>query len=390
MVLDKKIAMKHLEDPMLLQRLVLDGLDEVIAGEDAARKIIFICSMGRLVINANATSYNLLVNSTSGAGKDHVVNNVMKLLPEYAVHKRTRISPKALTYWHNAKFEPNWTWDGKVLYLEDCSNEVFNSEVFKVFTSNGSHATIVKDQRAIDIEIKGKPVVIVTSASANPHPELVRRFLVVNLNETPEQTQEVMMKWADHAVKGEVPKVSNLYMHSLEYLMPKRVKIPWAKKLLKYLPIKNVIMRTQVSRLVDFIKASTVLFQYQREKDSDEFLLADQQDYEIAKDILLNTTCNERFVPLTQVQQEILTLIKEMGMNKTDDGERETGWTANELVSKMPIARSQFYELINKLVKDGFVEKSTERDSYTNKPYAVYWYKKQEKLTLPTWEEVIG
>jgi len=387
---NKDYLISCLKDPMLLSRVVLDGLDEVIVGEEDARKTIFICSMGRLVKNANPTSYNLLVNSDSGAGKDHVVDNVLKVLPDEVVQKRTRISPTTLTYWHNSKFEPKWTWDGKVLYLEDCSNGIFNSDVFKVFTSGGSHATIVKDQVAIDIEIKGKPVVILTSASANPEPELVRRFIVVNLNEGETQTEEVMEKKLEQAVKGKVTKPSSDFQEALGLLHPRNVKIPWAKKLLKHLPKKNIIMRTHTSRFVDFIKASAVLHQYARQKDSEDYILADEQDYNIAKDILLATTCNDQFVPLTQSQQEVLTLLKELGKNIVGEGlcEREIGWSASELMVKLPFSKQQFYNSINKLVKNGFIEKALEKDDHSARPYAVFSYKEQTKVKLPKWEEL--
>ena len=380
-----------LKDPILLDRLVLDGLDEVMVGEDSARKVVFICAIGGFVENANNTSYNLLVNSESGAGKDHLVSTVMKLFPEEMVCKRTRISPMALTYWHNSLFEPAWTWNGKILYLEDCSNAILNSDVFKVFTSGGSHATIVKDQRAVDIEIKGKPVVIITSASADPEPELIRRFSVVNLTETKEQTKEVMMKWADNSIRGDLKEVNNDYSKSLSLLKSGKVVIPWARKLVSKFPQDHIVMRTNFSRFLDYVKASCILHQYSREKDIEGNYIAVKQDYLIAKECILATSCNNKMIPLTKSQRELIEVMKQFGMNIIGEGEneREIGWSLNELSSKISLyGRTQLYQHLNKLSGYGFIEKSSFRGDYDKKPYVTYYYKIQDELKIPTWQEL--
>jgi hypothetical protein len=376
--------LKCLKDPMLLRRLVLDGLDEQIVGEDNARKVIFLCAMGSLVENCSKTSYNLMVNSESGAGKDHITKNVLKIFGQ-RVLKRTRISPAALTYWHNSKYEPNWTWDGRVLYLEDCSNEILNCDVFKVFTSGETTSTIVKDQMAIDIEIKGKPVVIITSASANPEPELVRRFIVVNLDESKEQTKDVMKKWSDHAVRGSIPKVDNAYIPALKLIKERKVKVKWADCLLKHFPSDHIIMRTHFGRFLDFVKASTVLHQYARESDIEGFIYANEQDYSIAKDVFLATASNDQMIPLTKKQREILDIMKSCQSKKLNDEE----WTHQELSSKLPLSSSDVYRQVNNLVKMGFIEKGTQSSDYETKPHMIYKLKEFNKLYLPTWEEMM-
>lgn len=391
----RKYKIECLKEPMLLQRLVLDGLDEVIVGEDAARKVVFLASMGSLVINCNRTSYNLMVNSESGAGKDHLIDNILKILPQKQIIKRTRISPTVLNYWHNAKKEPWWTWDGKVLYLEDCSNAIFNSEVFKVFTSGGSHATVVKDQEVIDIPIKGKPVLIVTSASANPHPEMVRRFIIINLDESKKQTLEVMQKWADHAARGFVPDIKNDYKEALVELKPRKIKVPFSKNICDKLNHDvHMIMRTHFSRFMDFIKASAVLHQYAREIDSDGFVIANEQDYNYAREVILETASNNKMVSLTLVQKEVLEVMKQIGMKIIEDGtleKNEIGWSLSELTNHINVVvRSKLWDNLNKMVKFGFLIKETIKDSYTNKPYATFYYKEQEPLTIPKYKELFN
>lgn len=377
-----------LADPMLFQRIICDGLDGEIVDEDLARKCIFLCAMGSYVINSRKTSYNLLVNAESGAGKDHVTDAVLKIMPNEMVQKRTRISPMALTYWHDSKWEPEWTWDGKVLYLEDCSNQILNCDVFKVFTSGGSHATIVKDQRAIDIVIKGKPVVIITSASADPAAEMIRRFMVVNLNESNQQTSKVMKRWAQNSMVIKKKKEVNDYHEALKYILPREVLIPWADKIVPYMNNEHLHMRTHFSRFLDLIKASAVLHQWQRGID-DEVVIAEERDYEIARELIMKTATNKRMVPLTKNQNDIIHHLRELGMNivYTESGhEEEIGWTHSELLAKLPFGRTQLYEELNKLVKYGFVNKTSYKFDRDYKKTIVYHYQETGPVDLPKWE----
>jgi len=168
-------CLKFLNRPTLLDDIVED-IGKKVVGERDTIKTIFLCSMGSLVENVNKTSNNLIVNSTTGSGKDWVVERTLEIIPKDRWVKRTRISEKVFTYWHNPKFEPEWTWDGKIFYNEDVSNTILNSDVFKVMSSTGSIATVLVNQRPIDIEIVGTPVMIVTTESASPSREITRRF----------------------------------------------------------------------------------------------------------------------------------------------------------------------------------------------------------------------
>jgi len=381
---------KILMDPLLFERIVCDGLDHKIVEEDLARKCIFLCAMGSYVLNAKRTSYNLLVNAESGAGKDHVTDAVLKIMPNEIVQKRTRISPAALTYWHDAKWEPNWTWDGKILYLEDCSNQILNCDVFKVFTSGGSHATIVKDQRAVDIVIKGKPVVIITSASADPAAEMIRRFMVVNLNESRKQTSDVMKKWAENSMVIKKEVEYNDYHEALKYLLPFNVIIPWANKLVPYMNNEHLHMRTHFSRFLDLIKASAVVHQWQREKEEENIIIAEELDYNISRELIIKTASNNRMVPLTKNQKDIIENLKEMGLNTifTEEDIVEVGWTHSELLAKLPFGRTQLYDELNKLVKFGFVNKTNYRFGNDFKKTIVYHYQETSPISIPTWEEM--
>jgi hypothetical protein len=138
--------------------------------------------------------------------------------------------------------------------------------------------------KSFDIEISGKPVMIITSANASPSPELIRRFAIVNLDESQEQTEAIMRRQAESEAKGSRIEYDKNIVKALESLERIKVRIPYADRLLDFFPKKSIIMRTHFPRFLDYIKSSTALYQYQRERDDGSYL-ANWQDYDNARDV---------------------------------------------------------------------------------------------------------
>ena len=296
-----------LKNPNLFE-LINQQFDKKIVGEEKSRKVILLCASGRLVENSLPASFNLLVNSETGAGKDYIVRSILDILPNEQHINKTRISPATFSYWHNSKYEPDWTWNGKVFYCEDIPQIVLNSEVFKVMCSEGSSATIVIKNRAVDIEISGKPVIITTTSYNYLSKEMIRRFVNLMLNESKDQTKAIMKRHSEFKKKGIVPEYDKELKEALKYLQRVKVKIPYADKIDEHFP-SSIIMRTNYPRFLDFICASASLHQFQREK-LDEYILANAQDYEIARECFLTIFSNKEMIPLTRLQKQILEALK--------------------------------------------------------------------------------
>ena len=309
----KELINKYLMREDLFKFITEEELDKKIVREYGTRKAIFLCAAGgRLVENCQIASYNLLINDEAGTGKDYITGKTLEILPKEVYIKKTRISPTVFTYWHNSEYEPEWTWDGKVFYTEDISESVLNSEVFKVMCSSGSEATIVIRQRAIDIDIVGKPVMITTTATATPSPELTRRFEIVNLNESIDQTKEIMKRHCEYAMKGITPEYNSEITLALSLLERVKVKIPFADKLHSLFPARSLMMRTKFPRFLDFIKASTAFHQFKREKDDEGYLIAEGQDYDIATEVMKKLSSNKYLISLTRNQRRIVEHLDSM------------------------------------------------------------------------------
>lgn len=366
-----------LKNPEILD-LIISEIQKKVVGERTTLQTIFLNCCGIFVENNNTASYNLFINDESGAGKDFIVKNVLDIFPEEKVIHRTRISPTAFTYWHDSRREPEWTWDGKVCALMDTSEGVLNSDVFKVMVSDGSQTTIVRNQFAVDIEIRGKPVMIITSYSANPKTEMLRRFPILNLDTSKEQTRAIMKAQAEKASRGIKASYNQDVKEALYCLRRVKVKIPYAEQLYKEFP-DSIIMRTHHSRMLDYIRASCALHQYQRETDSEGYYLATPQDYENARIILERTTTNSEMIPLTKKQKKLLDIMRE-----------GTEWRVKDLQSKVNFyVLSKLYEALDDLSKNDFIKIEVRDVEGIKKPVNFYSITSSSKnFDIPTWEDI--
>jgi len=299
-----------LKNPELYDKIMAE-LGKKIVGETDTVTVILICGCGIYVVNHNATSYNLMQSAEAGAGKDYTLNATLSIFPERCYLKRSRISAKVLTYWHRSDKEPGFTWDGKILYLEDATQELLDSEVVKVFLSSGSYATILINQVATDLKINGKPVVMFSSATTRLNKEQGRRVPMLRCDESLGQTKKIMEKQAHAAEHGEVQEYDSRITDALAFLRRIKVTVPFAHEIQQRISPNNIILRTHFPRLLDYIKASCALHQFQRKKEG-EFFVAEARDYELAKLAFKKITSNPYSIPLSHQEQKMLEKIDEL------------------------------------------------------------------------------
>jgi len=387
-----KESLELLKNPNLFNEIT-DELSKKIVREKVSRKIVFLCTAGgRLVENSDLSSFNLLVNDGSGVGKDYLVRSVLEIIPREIWFDKTRISSKVLNYW-----KPVDDWDGYIFYPEDVSNQVLNDEVFKCMCSSGSKATIVINNEAVEIDIIGKPVMITTTATSTPNIELVRRFLILNLDDSEEQTKLIMEKQSENKEDGITSKYDEKFIEAQRYLKRVKVKVPFATKIPKYFPTDNIIMRTNYPRFLDYICSSTALHQFQREIDDKGFYLSEEQDYELARLCFEKVFESKTMIPLTKNQSKIIECF-DKGFYKKEDGKE------NELYPKNDVSASEFEEKyplmtlkhlienFNKLTGYGILQVKLEMGEFNReiKKYSLSdIYRSTKKFTLPTFEKLI-
>ena len=310
--------------PNLWDEIVIDELSKKIAGEHKSREIIFLCGIGRLVKNAELSSFNLLIHSKSSAGKDFVSDAVLSIFPKQNIFKKSRISERVLNYWKPYLNRNMESWNGNILYLIDIGETILNSEALKVMCSEGSNITIMEKVggklEAVDVEIEGKPVIITTTATAIPTEEIMNRFIILRMDESEEQTKRIKKFISKIAETGIKPFYSERVLNAIAELKPYNVKIPFVEKIDKVFPYNKLRVRRLYTTFLDMIRAVCILHQYQRDKQDSGTLIAELKDYDIAKDCFMNLTLSMSDIPLDDRKKSIIEILRnsEEGMSASE------------------------------------------------------------------------
>ena len=381
-----------LKDSDVLE-IINKEFDKRIVRENESRKTIFMIANMRNVENLNKATDNVMINAPTGVGKDTIAEGVYDIIPEVEKEELIRTTPKVLAYTRNKKIDKKSTWKKVSLRLEDVSNEVLNDDVFKVISS--AHPNKINKSKSvqrgvvIECEIEGKPSIIMTIADPNPKEELLRRYPICNLDEGINQTTEILKRQAKYAISGKSIDYDEKIINALRCLKRIKVKIPFAEELVKIFYPENVIVRTHFPRFLDYIKSSCSLHQYQRKIDEEEYHIAEKQDYDIARMMLMKTTSNILMIPLTELRKKILKVFEENDLQRKSVDELEE----YDGIKKLNIDIEWLRKQVKWLTSKSFLSRDSEKrvneaGKIIPKPVHIFSYNKMQSLEVPEWDNI--
>lgn len=363
-------------DPNLLVNIIKE-IQKEVAGEEDTIIAEIIVTTTRLVKDAIAESKNLFLSDETGIGKDHTTKKTLEVIvPEENHLHVTKMTNEAFTYWHAG--EEDWNWDTKVIHFEDITQSLLNTSTFKVMSSGGSHAVVVKDQRTLEIPINGKPCMVITSHHTNPHDEALRRFPIGALNDTLDQTKRIKDKVSRKYTGREKNKPDYVLRSAVQSLGSYSVVIPYAELIQHFFP-EDILMRTHFHRFLDYICSSAVFHQCQREKTDDDKLIATPDDYMTARLVLIYTTSNPKMIPMSKEYRDILKILKE----------NVSPMSVSEIFLRCTKGKDWLYRHLPKLVETKLVVKSRRYEDKANKDIDTYQYSPDlNPHAIPTWFEI--
>ena len=373
---EKEKCISILKKPSLLVDTTIEVKKEVAGEEDAIISEIIV-SNTRLVKGASPESKNLFLSDKTGIGKDHVTKKTLSVvIPKKDNVYVTKMSKEAFTYWHNN--EPEWNWNEKVIHFEDITQSLLNCSTFKVMSSGGSYAVVVKDQKTIEIPINGKPVMILTSHHANPEDEALRRFPIGALNDSREQTKRIKDKVAKKYTGIEKNIPDNTLRNAVQSLKPYSVLIPYAELIQFFFP-EDVLMRTHFHRFLDYICSSAVFHQYQREKTEDGKLIATLDDYMIARMVLIYTTSNPKMIPMSKEYRDVLKILQE----------NIQPMAVNDIFLKCDHSKKWLYKHLPGLTATKLIERGKQQSKDANREIETYQFADINPHAVPTWNKIL-
>lgn len=347
----------YLDKGLLWDYIVCEELNKKHKGDIESKEILFLSCIGRKVFQKKSYSFNVLVLVPSSSGKDHLTGSVLKLFPRDDYETYGRISAKSLNYLHSLDSEPDYSYDGKIIYLKEITEEILNNEVMKEFTSGDeviSQVAITKQKGAgVDVvRIRGHPVVVTTTATTIPSEEIRNRFNIVKLDLSEEQTKRTFI--------SEEEEYDLNILNWIAGLKEYKVHIP--KELMDFIvksfPKNKIRYRRDFKRLLDFIKAITIFNQFNREKFDEYTLISQPEDYDKAKDIFINafSTCSD--IPMKDIDTRIIKAFEKI----------KEPLSAKQVLNEVGgiITLSNLYPHLRNLVAKEILDELTDRDSFNN------------------------
>lgn len=381
---EHKEALEVLKSKDLLKRIVDDFAAIGFIGEKQNKLLGYIAAVSRLQPDPLA----LLVLSRSGAGKTSLQDAVCKFVPSESVIQYTRLTGQSLFYRDQNALK------NKVLAIEeeDGMREAMYSIKTLISSQKLSIAATRTDAKtgkfSVDEYAVYGPVVVIVSTT-NPDAlddETKQRFLVLTIDESPEQTKNIlqaqisknMLDW--YQTTADESSIVQLH-HNMQRLL-KSLTVTFSRDLKLVWPYSRLQMRREQKKFVSLVKAITLLHQYQRKtgtiKRPDgkkiEYVQATQRDIDLALELgreVFARNVDDVSPTARRLLAEIVLLVKEKYDDmKTLDPDRElfmyeVPFNRKELREETGWSETQVRRNIDQLVELGYLGRINGRQGST-------------------------
>lgn len=269
--------------PNLLEQFSDDLHKCGLTGEDRAAKILYLALTSRIFDRP----ISIAVKGPSSAGKSHTVGTVLKFFPESAAYTLTAMSQKALAY-DTEDLQHRFL----VIFEAACIPTGMGTYLIRSLLSEHCIRYKVPQKtpegmKTVLIEKPGPTGFITTTTLPKLHPENETRLLSINVNDTAEQTQAVMIAVAQAAQVKRV-KVDFAPWHALQDWLDEcgdETVIPYAVRLAEVIPPRATRLRRDITTLLNLIKAHALLHRGTRERDENGAVVAILADYAAIRDL---------------------------------------------------------------------------------------------------------
>jgi hypothetical protein len=300
----------------------------------------------------------VLCLSRPGAGKTGLQNGICKLFPAESVIQYTRMTGQSLFY-----REAN-TLKNKILAIEE--KEGMEEAMYSVKTLISSQklsiAATRMDAKTGKFSVEEYTVygpVVVMVASTNPDAlddETKQRFLVLTIDESPEQTKNILMAQVTknthdwYQTTADEKTVLKLY-HNMQRIL-KPLTVTFSRDLKITWPFSRLQMRREQAKFLSLVKAIVILHQYQRKtgtmKRADgskmEYVQATQRDIDLALELGRHAFARN-IDDVSPTGRTLLAAVIGLAKEKYDD-KKQLDPKKEMLLSEIPFTRKELRERI--------------------------------------------
>jgi DNA primase len=352
----EKQAVEFLTKPSLIKRWNdLIGRAGVV-GEDNSR--IFLMAIA--ITHKMNEPLHALIQGSSGSGKTHLMAKVYNFIPQEDKKNFTRVTEGSLYNYGMYDLQ------NKLICIEDLDGMKEEAQfAFRELQSKGMiiSSTSTKDDNG-NISAQEKTVYgPIASMSCTTKGEIyednMSRCFIIAVDESAEQSKKVI-HYQNMKASGQIDEVKEKqcteFIQTLVSLLKSYDVInPYADKV--HLPDEAHKIRRLNGLYQAFVKAITLMHQYQRKKDNRGRLISEKEDLQAAAEILFESILlkvDELDGSLRQFYERLKLYIKTKGNGHHESyefGQREVRQSLN-------ISRAQLQRYINDLIQLEYIRQS--------------------------------
>jgi len=300
----------HLKALEILQhgdpsQYIADNCGRMVLGAEKAFKKLICCVAVQGIKQSSGLHPKL--NGESGSGKTWVVLTFAHHLPPEVVVKGS--SSNLAAFYHQ---------DGDLVFriLDDyqAGNETLDTiikQTSSVFHQKYDHRT-VKKQEPVTLYIGSEQTWAITSVDSSQDIQVLNRQIPINVDDSEVLTRKVNARTIQRYGEGEgqFPEDETVQVCREIWRILRAdglisVKIPFWQRI-EWLEVSN---RRNPSLFMDLLVAHTAMNRYQREKDSEGYHLATEEDFNAAKALFTDKDAEELVHRLTRKEREFTDLL---------------------------------------------------------------------------------
>jgi len=316
-----------------------------VAGEIRTAKLTYLVVTSRLL----ARPVSLAVKGPSSGGKSYLVQQVLEFIPPSAYYALSGMSEHALAY----SDEP-LRHRMMVIYEAAGLQGDFGPYLMRSLLSEGKvrYETVEQVEGKMQsrlIEREGPTGLILTTTAVRLHPENETRLISVTVNDTTEQTRNVLRALAE---EGREP-VDYAPWHALQEwltMADNRVTIPFAAGLAEAVPPVAVRLRRDFSAVLGLIRAHAMLHQAQRRRDDQSCIVASLDDYAAVRELVYDLVADgvEATVPATM--RATVEAVQKLGVQE------DSGVTVTAVARELHLDKSAAHRRVRTAVDRGYLK----------------------------------
>uniref|UniRef100_UPI002607B94F hypothetical protein n=1 Tax=uncultured Microscilla sp. TaxID=432653 RepID=UPI002607B94F len=316
--------------------------------------------MNRLLLFCVASSYKMpdtlhaIVQGSSGSGKSHLLNAILKLMPEEGALDVTRITDRSL--YNYGKY----ALCNKLFVLQDLDG--LSEEALLSFRELISYGKLASSTTTQDLqgnnsggvkEVYGPVASMAATTKTEIYEDNENRCFTLAVNETKAQTKAIT-DYMNTCAAGKVSKKQQLATRELlqncvRLLRSYEVVNPYADKLSLPGEVKNP--RRLHSLYQSLVKQITLLHQFQRARDAEGRLVATKADLHWANEILFETIIlriDELDGSLRQFFEQLKNYCFEKGVKQE--------FTRREVRQRFNISSTSMHRYVHQLWKLDYIQ----------------------------------